>query len=213
MDEEQTNYDNIPLLQENVPVIMPELPPTILINTTQRYKAMGDPTRSLITSILKHQPMTTKQIGAQLHIPPSTVAYHIQVLESASLIQVVARRLIRGIVAKYYTRTAKLFIFDHLQDSDEIDHSVPLSMMTELQKELTTTITTNKRVNILASGFPHTQISHERAEEFADRLYGLLNEFAIESPDPQGLVFGLGAILFVAPDYLQPQKPSLEEKE
>src|SRR5690348_15294496 len=100
------------LLPEDVPVTMPELPPTMRVYTVQHFKALGDPTRERILSIIKHEPLTAKQLGERLNIPPGTVSHHLQVLETAGLAQVVARRLIRGIVAKYYTRTARLLQFD-----------------------------------------------------------------------------------------------------
>ena len=100
------------LLPEDVPVTMPELPATLRVHTAQQFKAVGDATRSLILHIIKHEPITASQIGARLNIPPGTVGHHLQVLEAAGLAQIVARRLVHGIVAKYYTRTARLFLFD-----------------------------------------------------------------------------------------------------
>src|SRR5262249_19643406 len=99
-------------LPEDVPVEMPTLPLTLTLTTAQQFKAFGDPVRVRILGIIQQQPATAKQIAGQLGIPPGTIGHHLQVLERAGLAQVVARRLVRGIVAKYYTRTARLFNFD-----------------------------------------------------------------------------------------------------
>jgi hypothetical protein len=88
------------LLPEDVPVTMPELPATLRVDTAQQFKAVGDATRSLILHILKHEPVTASQIGARLNIPPGTVGHHLQVLEAAGLAQIVARRLVHGIVVQ-----------------------------------------------------------------------------------------------------------------
>ena len=85
----------IPLLPEDVPVTMPALPPTLIINTAQQYKAMGDPTRVKILAIIQQQPATAKQIADRLGIAPGTAGHHLQSLEAAGLAQVVARRLVR----------------------------------------------------------------------------------------------------------------------
>lgn len=53
-----------------------------------------------------------KQLAARLGASPGTVGHHLHVLEDAGLAQIVARRVVRGIVAKYYTRTARIFDFD-----------------------------------------------------------------------------------------------------
>ena len=100
------------LLADDVPVTMPELQPKLRVYTAQQFKALGDATRSRILSIIKHEPLTAKQLGDRLNIPPGTVGHHLQVLEAAGLAQIVARRLVHGIVAKYYTRTARIFQFD-----------------------------------------------------------------------------------------------------
>ncbi len=98
------------LLSEDVPVKMPELPPTLRVYTMQQFKAFGDATRDRILSIIKHEPLTAKQIGTRLGIPPGTVGHHLQVLEEAGLAQVVARRLVRGIVSHQAARSRSSFL-------------------------------------------------------------------------------------------------------
>src|SRR5260370_3068809 len=100
---------------ERVPVTMPDLPPTFTITTEQQLKALGDATRTRILSIIQNQPATAKQIADNLGVTPGTIGHHLQALEEAGLAQAVARRLVRGITAKYYTRTARIFDF-HLPD-------------------------------------------------------------------------------------------------
>src|SRR5215470_2990458 len=99
-------------LSEDGPVAMPAIPPTRVISTEEEFKAVADATRTRILGIIQQQPATAKQIAARLNMSPGTIGHHLQVLESAGLAQVVARRLVRGIVAKYYTRTARIFLYD-----------------------------------------------------------------------------------------------------
>src|SRR5262249_22583282 len=100
------------VLPADVPVRMPNLPYRRAITTLEQFKAISDPTRSRILGIIQNQPATAKQLAQALNMPPGTVGHHLQALEAAGLAQVVARRLIRGIVAKYYTRTARIFQYD-----------------------------------------------------------------------------------------------------
>lgn len=201
------------LLPEDVPVTMPKLPPKLRVYTAQQFKALGDTTRERILSIIKHEPLTAKQIGERLNIPPGTVGHHLQVLEAAGLAQIVARRLVRGIVAKYYTRTARLLEFDFPPEvSPRIEGM--LKFLTDAREELADALTADEErsssVNIMPAeedhctlGFPHARLSPERAMEFGTRLGALLDEFATTDPDPDGQVYALSMAYFLAPPYLQ----------
>src|SRR5689334_21858534 len=110
MDDAQAdNGDAIPVLPGDVPVVMPDLPLRRVISTEQELKAIGDRTRSRILGIIQNQPATAKQIADRLGATPGAIGYHLHILEAAGLAQIVARRITRGIVANYYTRTALFF--------------------------------------------------------------------------------------------------------
>ncbi|HEY0752935.1 MAG TPA: winged helix-turn-helix domain-containing protein [Ktedonobacteraceae bacterium] len=202
------------LLSEDVPVTMPELPPAMRVYTAQQFKAIGDKTRDRILSIIKHEPMTAKQIGERLNVASGTVGHHLQVLEAAGLAQVVARRLVRGIVAKYYTRTARLFRFDFpVEISPRIEDS--LRFLINAQEELTDSLVADAQNLVPAdlseaeqharcmTGFPHARLSRKRALEFGKRLDNLIDDFATALPDPDGEVYAFSTAFFLAPPYLQ----------
>src|SRR5258708_13783624 len=109
------DLDVIPFLSGDVPVTMPELPVQLVINTVQQFKAISDPVRSRILGIIQNQPATARQIADRLGASPGAIGHHLHVLEAAGLARIVARRITRGIVANYYTRTARIFI-SHLPD-------------------------------------------------------------------------------------------------
>ncbi len=198
----QPDFDAGTVLPEDVPVTMPELPATLTINTAQQFKALGDPTRSLILDIIKHQPATAKYIGERLKIPPGTIGHHLQVLEAAGLAQVVARRLVHGIVAKYYTRTARLFLFDFPPEVTT-GTSTALRFITEARDQLAEALLSEQGKDTCKTAFPHARLSPERAEAYNKRLFELIYEFSTEPSDPDGLVYGLFTAFFVAPPYLQ----------
>ena len=198
----QLSKDDMALLPEDVPVTMPELPATLRVHTAQQFKAIGDTTRSLILDIIKHTPATAKQVGEMLSIPPSTVGHHLQVLEAAGLAQIVAYRLIHGIVAKYYTRTARLFIFDFPPEVTP-QGEASLDFLTKAREQLADSFTLGGEEVFCHTGFPHARISRERLEDFNKRLSDLIYEFATEPSDPNGEVYGLCTAFFLAPPSLQ----------
>lgn len=215
MDEENEikplpERDERELLPESVPVPIPDLPATLHVSTPQQLKALGDTTRSHILNIIKYEPATAKQLGERLHIPPGTIGHHLQVLEAAGLAQVVARRLVRGIVAKYYMRTARLFLLDFPSTvTAGAEHE--LRSLAEAREQLADALAAGGEEMFYKTGFPHARLSREHAEDFARRLFDLVYEFATQPPDPDGQVYGLYNAFFLAPPYLQ-DAPSSEEQ-
>lgn len=201
--QENAGADAIPILPEDVPVEMPNLPDYLVVNMHQQFRAFGDPVRERILRIIQNQPATAKQIADNLNVPPGTIGHHLQVLEEAGLAQIVARRLIRGIVAKYYTRTARIFKFAFPSEvqGEQVYSSDILSLAhDELMESIKTMSEETASVHC---SFPHVRLSAERVKVYQERLATLLDDLLAEAPDPQGQVYGLVLAMFLAPDYAQ----------
>lgn len=201
--QEDTEANAIPILSEEVPVEMPNLPDYLVVNTHQQFRAFGDSIRERILRIVQNQPATAKQIADNLNIPPGTIGHHLQVLEEAGLAQIVARRLIRGIVAKYYTRTARIFRFAFPSEvqGEQVYSSDILSLAHEELMESVKTM--GEETASVHCSFPHVRLSAERVKVYQERLATLLDDLLAEAPDPQGQVYGLVFSMFLAPDYAQ----------
>ena len=159
--QSKDDIDAIPVLPGNVPVTMPELPASIPVNTAQQFKAISDPIRSRILGIIQNQPATAKQIADILNASPGAIGHHLHVLEAAGLAQVVARRLIRGIVANYYTRTARIFTYD-LPREVTGNTSINLEIIANAYEELAEAEANRKEDVNQCAGFPHVRLSPER---------------------------------------------------
>jgi DNA-binding transcriptional ArsR family regulator len=190
----------VEVLPESVPVTMPDLPPTFTITTEQQLKALGDATRTRILSIIQNQPATAKQIADNLGVTPGTIGHHLQVLEEAGLAQVVARRLVHGITAKYYTRTARIFDFD----LPDVMGGKPRAVeFLELARDEIDKAYSERDEVVVTSALPHVRLSPERALEYERRLRALVDDLILEKPDPDGEVFGMIVAMFRAPEYMQ----------
>jgi DNA-binding transcriptional ArsR family regulator len=196
------DLEAVPVLPESVPVSMPELPISITINSVQQFKATSDPIRSRILGIIQNQPATAKQIADRLGATPGAIGHHLHVLEAAGLAQVVARRLVRGIVANYYTRTARIFDFD-LPREVTGDTSMNLEIMRTALNELAEAEVNIDEDTYRYDGFPHIRLSPERARHYSERLQALVNDILNERPDPNGKVYGILVAMFMGPAYLQ----------
>ncbi len=208
MSREEDEQD-VPLLPEDVPVVMPELPRQRVVADPEQYKAMGDPTRRRIVHLVEHRPMTVKQMATQLGMPPGTVGHHVQILESSGLLQIVARRLVRGIVAKYYARTARVFLFD-LPKGEPSERNFALDRLREAHEEIAEAIDRLGEHFNGTAGFPHARLSPERLDYFKKRLDDLFEEFTAEPYTPDGILVGLVGALFTSPP-LADTSPESEE--
>ena len=197
-----TDGDALEVLPEDVPVVMPELPPSLWVTTEQQFKAVADPLRGRIIQVLRTQPATAKQLADLLGSTPGAVGHHLQVLEAAGLVRVVARRLVHGIVAKYYVRTALTFLFDLPRETVGVA-SMDLQMLAQARDELTEALPSFGLKGLCDTWFPHKRLSRERALAYQQRLNVLVDDFLREQPDPDGQAYSLVISLFLSPPYLQ----------
>jgi DNA-binding transcriptional ArsR family regulator len=184
------------------PVEMPELPARLVIRSMDQYKAFADPTRRRILGILQNEPATAKQLAVRLKVAPGTAAHHLQVLEKAGLAKVVALRKVRGIIAKYYARTARIFA-DELPA--ELTGAKPhgMEVVDNLRDEVAEALADFGPGVSLSDGLARARLSPERVGQFTRRLEALFDEFVTAVPDAEGQVYALGVALFRAPAYLQ----------
>ncbi|HEX7737472.1 MAG TPA: winged helix-turn-helix domain-containing protein [Ktedonobacteraceae bacterium] len=199
--------DHLPLLPDDVPVIMPDLPSRLTISTEQQFKAISDMARSRILGVIQHQPLTAKQIAQRLQATTGAIGHHLHVLEEAGLVKVVARRITRGIVASYYTRAARIYDYD-LPLEVRGDHPIELDIFARFQAELMDSIISNGQEDTICSdAFPHIRLSLEKAMEYRQRFNALIDEIIEEKPDPNGEVYGVFYSIFKSPPYMQVDVP------
>lgn len=195
--------DHLPLLSDDVPVNMPDLPSRLTISSEQQFKAISDMVRSRILGVIQHQPLTAKQIAQRLQATPGAIGHHLHVLEEAGLVQVVARRVTRGIVASYYTRSARIYDYD-LPPEVRGYHSINLDIFSRVQAEFMDSIISYEDEDLARShAFPHARLSLEKAMVYQQRFIALIDELIDEEPDPHGVVYGVFFALFKSPSYMQ----------
>lgn len=202
--EKALQDDDIPLLPDDVPVTMPEIPLHLTISTEQQFKAISDIARSRIVGVIQYQPLTAKQIAQRLRATPGAIGHHLRVLEEAGLVKVVARRITRGIVASYYTRSAR--IFDYELPPEVSGFSANLDIAAKAHAELIDSAVSYEIDPLYCDAFPHARLSHERALDYQKRFMALIDELVEETPDPDGEVYGIFFGIFKSPPYMQVSK-------
>lgn len=204
---ETAREDSLPLLPDDVPVVMPDLPLRLTVTTEQQFKALSDMVRSRILGVIQYQPLTAKQIAQRLHATPGAIGHHLHVLEEAGLVKVVARRLTRGIVTSYYTCAARVFDYG---PSLEIRgfFSLNLDLVSRAQAKLTESLIGYEESNQRCDAFPHARLSLEKVKEYQRRFKALIDEFVGEEPDPRGEVYGVFVSIFQSPPCMQVVGPA-----
>src|SRR5260370_34480333 len=154
------------MMAEEVAVKLAGLAPHLLITTAEQFRAVTEPTRSRILSIIQNEPATAKQLAYRLHIPHGATGHHLQVLEATGLAQIVAKRRVRGFVAKYYARTARIFTYD-LSPDVVGGRSPSVEIVTQATNEFAETVAEGgAEARTLGVSFPRMRLSPARASVY-----------------------------------------------
>ena len=163
-----------------------ELAAELQIDTPAQLKALGDPLRSTIVDLVLERAMSVTELAERLDRPRGSVAYHVDVLVDAGLLQVIRTRRVRAIDERFYGRPALTFALP--------DRPGEIPFIRDVLAEMDV-----ERLAIdgkhAASTYRHARIPQHRAHEYADRLQALALEFA-EEPRGGDTEFGLYIALF-----------------
>lgn len=144
-----------------------------------QYKALFEPTRQEIVSLLLERAATTAELAETLDRPKGTVGHHLKTLERAGLVTVVRTKQVRALTAKYYGRTARVFYYHRTNDAAAepgrtaqqiADEAAQVAADTELPTSL---------------ALRHARIPEDRAEEWIQRLHELVAEFSAQPREGQ----------------------------
>ncbi len=198
-----------PILPAHEPVVMPELPPTVEIRTLAQHRAATDPLRSRILGVLQNQPATAKQLAERLGSTPGAIGHHLKLLARHGLVQIVARRQMRGIVANYYARTARILAFNasYATLAGDLDRAAILTVARdELAQMASEPRAQHAEREPFVLTYPHLQLSPRRALALSKRLKRLMDELIATPNEPGQPLYGVALGFFRAPQFLQPNE-------
>lgn len=172
-----------------------ELADVLDVDTPERLKALGDPLRGHICDLVLERAMSVTELAERVARPRGSVAYHVDVLVDAGLLQVTHTRQVRAIEERFYGRTARTYLLPDTPgdmpllremmaeyDHDAVDHLIADRPGTVTDSPV---FTTYRRARIPAA----------RASEYARRLNELVLEFIDERRDGD-VEFGLFVSMF-----------------
>ncbi len=155
-----------------------------------QLRILLEPTRSQIIDLLSERAATTSQLADVLGRPKGTIGHHCKQLEAAGLIHVVRTAKVRAIEERYYGRTARLFLLGSFEAAGvSVD-----AFLDEAYGELKQAATAPDSDAVHRASVRYARIPHDRADEWAERLAALFDEFAAQprgGDTTYGLLVGL----------------------
>ena len=168
-----------------------ELDELLEVRRPDQFRAVGDPTRQRIISLLSERAATTSQLAEALGQPKGSVGHHLKVLEEASLIRVVRTRQVRAITEKYYGRTARLFMF---MDVGRAEAAEPFMFLRQVMDE---SVISPPGLEATGDTLRHARIPAERAREYLRRVMEMADEFSRQESVPGERVYAFLAGVYL----------------
>lgn len=158
-----------------------ELADEVEIDGTVAFKALADPTRTAILSMLLERAATTSQLAEAMGKPKGTVGYHVKALEDSGFIRVVRTQPKRAMIEKYYGRCGRTIVIGGPKP-EGLD---PLFLLKDAFRHAD---------SVEGEALPMftvrtARISQEDAIEFSERLVALADEY-VEQPRSGDRVYG-----------------------
>lgn len=176
----------------------------LTLDAPAQYKALFEPTRSQIVSLLLDRAATTSELADLLGKPKGTIGSHLKALERAGLVRVVRTQRVRALEAKYYGRTARVFWFE------TVDGAVGEAARQLRRAADEAATVADPQDKVMTGAVRYARIPAERAQEWKDRLHRLLDEFDRE-PRSGGQAYGLVVGVYPADAPRLPPTPAAPE--
>ena len=162
----------------SLPVPTPDYPLAESLDLTDpaQYRALFEPTRAQLCSLLLERAATTSELAEVLGKPKGTIGHHLKVLAQAGLVTVVRTKRVRALEAKYYGRTARVFFYRREHDAVGQEERVLTGAIAAVRAALA-------RAAFVNANQRYARIAPHRVEEWNERLHRLLIDFAADSPE------------------------------
>ena len=165
-----------------------ELEERRVVSDATTVTAMFDPLRGTLLDLVLERAATVKELAVAVDRPPSSIAYHVNVLVAADLLRVVRTRKVRAVDERFYGRTARTFVVGRVDADGFVPAENPLA---DAAAESTRAFLDDD----LRAIRRHARIPDERAHEFWSRVLDLVDEFSA-LPRAGGTTFALAAGLY-----------------
>jgi len=164
-----------------------DLAPEVHADTPAQLKAIADPLRNQILSLVMDRAATVTELAEALDRPKSSMAYHVDQLVEVGFLQVVRTRKVRAIEERFYGRVGRVII---IGEGATPAGTRTRSFLVEAHNEAVETVDDK-----MQSTIRHARIPKARREEFWESVSDLANEFSSLERDGD-TVYGFVAAVY-----------------
>lgn len=172
-----------------------DLADSLALQDPAQYRALFEETRGQIIALLSERAATVTELAATLDKPKGTIGHHVQVLADAGLVHVVRTEKVRALEAKYWGRTARIFLYERVGAAVGDGQRLLERAAAEVGRiEAAAQESGTDLEGVLDVNRRDVRVPVERMREFHRRLTDLLIEF---SDEPRGgdttyaVIFGI----------------------
>ncbi|NDJ75506.1 MAG: helix-turn-helix transcriptional regulator [Chloroflexi bacterium] len=186
-----------------------------VIDTVEALKVLSDEKRLQILGLLTQQPMTVKEIAAELDLPANKLYYHMRQLEDQELIRVVATNVVSSIIEKTYRARAYRYtvskgLLPVTPEFTEATSQLVIELLDSVRRDLLRALEAGQW-NPSEDGHSPGEFRREellltpgQLREFRERLDALISDYPqvgyhsdqAPEPDPDADAYSLVAIMF-----------------
>lgn len=146
-----------------------DVEPVVYADTAEKLKLVADPLRAQILDLVCERAATVGELAAAVDRPPSSVAYHVDLLVQHGFLKVVRTRRVRAIDERFYGRTARTIVCGPTPRTGQPRIRFLVGALAEAERAPSDTVQATVR---------HARIPDRLADEFFQRVNELAEEFS-----------------------------------
>ncbi|MFG3580897.1 helix-turn-helix domain-containing protein [Micromonospora chersina] len=168
-----------------------DLDEMLVVTAPEQLRALADPLRATLLELLLERAATVNEMARAVDRPKSSVAYHVNLLVDAGLLQVVRTRRVRAIEERFYGRVARTFYVGVLSRPEDKQVVARINGLAEAAAEAAPA----NAADALRCTLVHARIPVEEVRTFWAEVQALARRFA-QIPRSGDQVYGFVAGLY-----------------
>ncbi|MFG3299810.1 helix-turn-helix domain-containing protein [Micromonospora chersina] len=168
-----------------------DLDEMLVVTAPEQLRALADPLRATLLELLLERAATVNEMARAVDRPKSSVAYHVNLLVDAGLLQVVRTRRVRAIEERFYGRVARTFYVGVLNRPEDKQVVARINGLAEAAAEAAPA----HAADDLRCTLVHARIPIEDVRTFWAEVQALARRFA-QIPRSGDQVYGFVAGLY-----------------
>ena len=163
----------------------------VVVTAPAQLRALADPLRTTLLDLLHERAATVTEMAQAVDRPKSTVAYHVNLLLDAGLLQVVRTRRVRAIDERYYGRVARTIYIGALTRPEDKQIVAAINGLAQAAAESGPA----HAADDLRCTLAHARIPREEVRNFWAQVQEVARQFA-QIPRAGDQVYGFVAGLY-----------------